>query len=104
MRNLRVLAVIVLVMVVLATVAYAHDWYPRECCSDQDCGPAVVLSKTNKGITLQDKFGSGHFIPWGDPMIKSSPDGKYHICINSDVNGGEMQGSVLCVFFPDQGS
>ena len=57
--------------------AAAHEWYPWECCSDNDCAP-IPLAETpreeNGGYTLID----GRHIPYKE--IRNSPDGKWHLC------------------------
>jgi len=31
--------------------AYAHSWYPKECCSQNDCAPADRIEMGPRGIT-----------------------------------------------------
>ena len=78
--------------------ATAHSWYPNECCNDDDCTPATIVSKNSKGFTLRSKFGD-HFIEYGSKLIRPSQDNYNHICVISDV-GSEVEGQPICVFIP----
>lgn len=81
--------------------AKSHDWYPYECCSNQDCFPLrdeeVNLTPGGYQIT-----GHPHVIPYGSSIIKMTPaegDGKYHLC----TRDGERSGSTICLFTPNMG-
>lgn len=95
------LAGIFLLLFMGATIA--HDWYPYDCCSQQDCAP---LDQTNVRVGVN---GYAVIIPpgshpqWGSEkteallltipykQAKPSPDGKFHICLNPS-------GQLLCFF------
>lgn len=100
-RGLSITAIVV-VLVLLATASFAHDWYPLACCSNRDCyelpeglvyegrGGYVVPSHTNwNGATVAESVQ-----PYTSPP---SPDGKFHICTNAS-------GVILCFFAPGRGS
>jgi hypothetical protein len=42
-RLLRILPVVLAGLLVAASVARAHEWYPRACCGGEDCGPADIV-------------------------------------------------------------
>jgi hypothetical protein len=99
-RLLRILSAVLVLSAVLATllaspsVAHAHEWYPRECCSGEDCGPADTVVQRDDGSFLVTAHGMSVVIPstfhW-----KPSPDGRVHVCIRQLVLGGSM---LVCAF------
>ena len=99
MRDL-VLGVVLAALFFLCVVggAFAHSWYPWECCSDQDCAP-IKLNETpkegNGGFTLMD--GSGRFVAYKD--IKPSPDGQWHLC-EQKWPDKLADRKILCVWAP----
>ncbi len=81
--------------------ANGHSFYPKKCCSDQDCAPATVLGRNaDGGITLQSKFGT-RTIP-SNYQIQASPDGRWHLCINPEAGmfAEKEVDDVVCVFGP----
>lgn len=79
--------------------AQAHDWYPYECCSDQDCRelPAGWPKATATGWQVP----SGDVIPWNDTRLRKTPpdqDGA-HWC----TERGAEDGRTLCLFVPPMG-
>jgi hypothetical protein len=82
--------------------AHAHSWYPRECCSGQDCKPADGLEIDARGGKV---VVVGHHrirIPSGFP-VRSSPDTRIHICYRH-VSWPEEGAFTMpfCVFLPSQ--
>jgi hypothetical protein len=67
------------VIFLLTTPAVAHDWYPYQCCSDQDCHPIPCETIEEKGKSL---IYNGYTFS-GD-MIKPSQDGQCHVCIQNE--------------------
>lgn len=68
-----------LVLLFGVSIAPAHDWYPRECCSGQDCSeidPARVREVLGGYWIDQPTF----FVL--RQYARPSPDGKYHLCLN----------------------
>jgi len=102
MRDPRIPAT-VLLFFALQFPALAHSWYPKECCSNQDCVPAdaildnehggkiVVVGQTN--IPIPDNF-----------IARSSPDNRIHVSFRTTA--GEQYGGPsfipLCLFVPAQ--
>lgn len=72
----------------LTSPASAHQWYPAECCSGQDCREA------EKGEILSAPDGYLIMGRWFRPhaAVRPSPDGKFHLCFPS--------GRLGCVFGP----
>ncbi len=90
-----------MIMLAVATYVHAHDWYPMECCHQQDCAP--VDSATSEmppmveGMSLvpplmvvTTRFGSA-VVPYNFKM-RQSPDGRMHACI--------INGQLVCLFMP----
>lgn len=69
----------------------AHDWYPRECCSDRDCAPADVVERRDDGSYRVTLRGLTIVIPKNYNQWKLSPDGRVHVCITPS-------GRLLCAF------
>lgn len=89
MRSLTAAAVILLLMLI---PAFAHDWYPLECCSGQDCR---ALSDAEVPQYVQPADGGKYLIvKWGIVVERKgySPDNKFHIC--------EMPTKFYCLFTP----
>ena len=62
MRRHRV-AVLMAALGLLSWEAHAHDWYPLECCSGQDCGPAETVERRPDGSYLVTSRGLSAVIP-----------------------------------------
>lgn len=92
----RVMTVIAVLFA--AAPAFAHSWYPYECCSGQDCAP-IDLQQTPKeeggGFTLQD--GSHRHIAYKD--VRMSPDGQWHLC-ESKWQTNLADRKIYCVYGP----
>ena len=80
-----------LALMLMFSTASAHDWYPRECCSGQDCAPIATpeVAVGNGGYTIK---ATGEFVAHKDTRI--SQDDQYHICRVGGV------GRILCFFYP----
>ena len=78
--------------------AQAHDWYPWNCCSDQDC--AVVQNKVDApgGTWITTAKGTA-FFPLGFE-IKPSQDGNEHACMGPKTEGGVTKMRPICWFQP----
>jgi hypothetical protein len=73
----------------------AHDWYPRECCSDQDCAPADTVERRDDGSYLVTARGLSAVIPADYAKWRRSPDGRIHVCIRKLRSGAEY---LVCAF------
>ncbi len=94
-----------LAALLVATPAAAHDWYPHECCHDQDCAAVdkieMVPQKTSDGagstpvMAVTTKWGTA-LVPASFPRRKSQ-DHRMHACMLPDGRG-KMR--LLCLFMP----
>jgi hypothetical protein len=75
--------------------ALAHDWYPLECCSDRDCGPADTVVRRDDGSYLVTSRGMSTVIPADYAKWRKSPDGRIHVCIRKLRSGAEY---LVCAF------
>ena len=87
-------AILIIVIGGMFWDAFAHDWYPNECCHDRDCyhAPKGAVVETDEGYLVH-----GQLIPYGNPRIKheGSTDG-YHICQYYQ----ETWRPIICLFTP----
>lgn len=75
-----------LILAVMLSFAYSHDWYDPECCSGQDC------YRVDPTDVVETETGWRH-IPTGTnfsrKQVKPSKDRHFHVCIgNSNWNRG----------------
>ena len=99
MRRTQFIA-IALLFIACASQGRAHSWYPRECCSENDCAPVEsfeprtgprgqrywsITSKVGKALVKQD-------FP-----LRRSLDSRWHVCIRFDEFG---RSDVVCLFAP----
>ena len=99
-------------LLVAATPAAAHDWYPIECCHSMDCAPvekvemlpgpgmASLLSTPAQaaplgGMLVTTKHGSVA-VPATFPR-RESKDHRMHACMRPD-QAGSMR--LICIFLP----
>lgn len=76
---------------------HAHDWYPWECCSGNDC--YEVDEKDIQELSwddVVDKKTGQHFT---GNQVRVSPDGKWHLCTGL----GKRDGRPICAFRPTPG-
>jgi hypothetical protein len=80
--------------ITLASAAYAHSWYPPECCSEGHCHKADNVRETTVGAEVRvgaEVIGVPHTF-----KRRQSHDGHYHICY---INTPEGQ-FIYCFFEP----
>lgn len=83
--------------------AAAHDWYPPECCSEQDCAEVIdvesftipTMEQSLPLMAVRTKFGSAVVPP--NFRYRISPDNKMHACMHPLPNGTMR---LLCLFLP----
>jgi hypothetical protein len=100
------LALLVLLTATLPT--NAHSFYDPKCCNDADCAPVseANLRPVKGGWRLHITPGEHPMvkqvidvlIPYNDPKVKFSPDGRPHACIGPNTQ------VVFCIYVPDYGS
>lgn len=86
----------------LTVPAFAHSWYPYECCSERDCFPVPVhdVRVVPGGWTLSD----GTMVRQDE--ARPSPDGRFHVCRSQDGKGAliRMYAKPACFWAPVMGS
>jgi hypothetical protein len=82
-------------LLALAPSASAHDWYPLECCSEQDCAPADTVVRREDGSYLVTSRGMSVIIPTNYANWRKSPDARIHVCIRKLRSGSEY---LICAF------
>ena len=94
---LRYIAVLVVWvgLLMLPPGAPAHEWYPLECCSDQDCAPADSVERRDDGSYVVVSRGMSAVIPANYSNWRKSPDGRIHVCIRRLRSGAEY---LVCAF------
>lgn len=97
-----------LLLLLAAAPARAHDWYPPLCCSGRDCHPTGAAegarepAATWDGDTLRLHDGK----TYARRTLRVSPDGLLHVCRRD----GDPRGEVIvvdgqpCIFAPGLGS
>ena len=81
--------------------AYAHSWYPKECCSQNDCAPADRIETGPRGIMAVMVGNRRIEIPPGF-AARSSPDDQIHVCFVVSSPEGVVPWMPLCLFVPGQ--
>lgn len=87
---------VALFVMALVEQAGAHEWYPWECCSDNDCAPIPMSESPREergGFTLID---GRHF---DYKTVRPSPDGKWHLC-EQKFEPNPADRKILCVWGP----
>jgi hypothetical protein len=82
---------------VLAVPAYAHSWYPPECCSGQDCREADMVTELPDG-SAKVQVGTDTVVVPRSLKRRMSPDGHYHLCYRKWIDSTV----VHCFFEPGQ--
>jgi hypothetical protein len=99
-----------LAILLAATPAAAHDWYPLECCHHQDCAPVdkveLVPTPTTSGadgarsevpaMVVTTRHGTA-LVPASFPRRESN-DHRMHACMMPDGEAGKMR--LICIFMP----
>jgi hypothetical protein len=99
-----------LAILLAATPAAAHDWYPLECCHEQDCAPVdkveLVPTPAASGadgarsevpaLMVTTKHGTVR-VPASFPR-RESKDHRMHACMMPGGEGGTMR--LICIFMP----
>lgn len=92
----------ILALLALTGPAFAHSWYPFECCSEKDCFPVPVsdVRVVPGGWTLSD----GTMIEHAE--ARPSPDGQFHVCRRQDGTGPliRMHKKPACFWAPIEAS
>lgn len=89
--------VLVVATLLLSGEASSHDWYPRECCSHDDCAPADSVERRDDGSYRVTSRGFSVIIDSNFNGWRESLDGQVHVCI---IQSGPLRGKLLCAFRP----
>jgi hypothetical protein len=96
MRGFQTFICAILVGIGAAHVANAHSWYPKECCSNDDCMPADGISRDARGDTIVIVGRRRIWVPRG--LVKRpSPDNRIHVCFGVDESNTLV---AVCLFMP----
>jgi hypothetical protein len=95
MRRCRLALLSLTALLVSWPHAQAHDWYPVECCSNQDCAPADTVVRRDDGSYVVTSRGMSAVIPADYSKWRRSPDGRIHVCIRKMRSGAEY---LVCAF------
>jgi hypothetical protein len=79
---------------IVATSAYAHDWYPWECCGGFDCAPVDHVKGRSPNMIVTSKHGSVA-VPATFPR-RDSKDNRMHVCMRRESSGMKL----ICLFIP----
>lgn len=85
---------VILTIALTAGPVRAHDWYPRDCCSGQDCAPAIEARALHNGLLVRTVHGTV-LIP-SSYEYRESRDGRLHACMQ--IENGETK--LICAFRP----
>src|SRR5262249_25899764 len=90
---LRRAAAILAAVLLLNDAAYAHSWYPKNCCHGADCRPVPCdeLVETRNGIMWRGA------VLFNDAQVKPSPDQLCHVCAKEQT-GTLFPYLPLCAF------
>lgn len=78
------------ILLLSATAALAHSWYPWSCCSGNDCDVILEEKWSDEGIVIRTKHGTAIFPT--DFLVKPSEDQNDHACFNPETK------KPLCLF------
>ncbi|WP_342361429.1 hypothetical protein [Terrarubrum flagellatum] len=88
-------AMLIAIAALCVSGSRAHEWYPAECCSGNDCAPisAQAVSETPDGYVVTIEPGSHPMWPQDGraalvhviayKAARRSQDGRFHICIGA---------------------
>src|ERR1700722_8506421 len=81
-------------LVLITSAAYAHSWYPHDCCHDADCRPVPCdeLVETRHGVMWRG------VVLFNDAQEKASQDRFCHVCAKEQVGSSLLPYLPLCAF------
>lgn len=78
-ENRILLTLIALFLFIIGiTHAFAHSWYPWECCSEKDCEPMAAFSMQRDDDKEEWVLPTGERVPFEEARV--SPDLQFHWC------------------------
>ncbi len=98
MKNVDARGSVLLIMALIwPSLAAAHSWYPRECCSDRDCMPADRIETDDRGDLRVVVGRLRIWVPRGF-KVRPSFDRRIHICFREEQDLKFLM--PLCLFVP----
>lgn len=103
-RGLVVAALVLTVIPSLPASPHTHvdrdgtkvSWYPRDCCNDGDCQPAVSVRLDGEELWFMTADGRTVGARADKPR-RTSLDMRWHICMTTD---GDETLDIHCIFEP----
>ena len=93
-----------LTVAIIATAAWAHEWFDRECCSGLDCRIAKdgEVRTLASGVEVQ-ALGVRERVPYGDPRVRITrdPENRPAVCVRPQHYGHAAR--LQCVYVPAGG-
>jgi hypothetical protein len=85
-----VIGVVIILTLLLIAHAFAHSWYPSDCCSGTDCKPvpASDIQELPGGCFVYKPTGN----QFCGSQVRVSQDKDWHVCISPST------GNSLCLF------
>jgi hypothetical protein len=73
--------------------AGAHDWYPKDCCSGNDCEPIACdsIAETSTGFLWRG-------LTFTREKVRASPNAKCHVCYGKDRFRDNKPVNPYCIF------
>jgi len=98
MRKMAAGGLVFLVTVAVSpTLSSAHSWYPKDCCSNQDCMPADRIEVDARGDLRVVVGRLRIWVPRGF-AVRPSQDRRIHICFREEKDLKFLM--PLCLFMP----
>jgi hypothetical protein len=69
--------------------AFAHEWYPPDCCSGGDCIP--IANERVHAMISGYVIDGRHIVPYS--QVRTSLDGRFHACF-------PRPDKLQCLFVP----
>ena len=91
--------------IALAAPAYAHSWYPKDCCNDGDCAPVESVTRFvpagggSPQLIITSRHGSAIVVPESYP-VRESKDGRMHVCLRHSPSDPFGDIEIVCLFIP----
>jgi hypothetical protein len=95
-----------LTVMIIATAAWAHAWFDKECCSEQDCRIArpdeVQTRRDGVMVTIPGKVQEA--VPYSDKRVRVTrdPENRPAVCVGPQYHPGHSA-HLLCVYVPAGG-
>lgn len=87
--------IVILILFLLSSPLWAHEWYPPDCCSGHDCAPMPDsrVTRNPQGDYVVDKKYT-----FTRTEVRKSLSGRYHGCYPQ----GDKGEAPRCFFAPSE--